>query len=101
MIEENYIDFELEQLLKEKGFDIDECEIHLDPTDSTQYDITYQMVRKWLREKKGIDIVVFPYNDGYGAEIYRDKHILKSPLGFEKYEYAEKACIKECCETLI
>lgn len=57
MITEDYVSFETAKLLKEKGFDVDECEVHYDPEDHTQYDITLQMAIKWLREKKGIAIV--------------------------------------------
>lgn len=58
-ITEDYVSSETAKLLIYKGFDIDECEVHYDPLDHTQYDITLQMAMKWLRKVHNIHIQAF------------------------------------------
>ena len=59
MIEEDYVSIEIVELLKEKGFDSDECEVHYDPYNHQEYEITFQMAMKWLREVHKLEITPF------------------------------------------
>lgn len=110
MIKEDYVSFETAKLLEEKGFDIDDCEVHYDPTDHTSYEITLQMAMKWLREKHKCCIVISPEvtdDDGSGGclwgwsvSIYLvPKHT--SEYLYEPYEEACEAAIRYCLENLI
>ena len=114
MITENYVSFETAKLLKEKGFDVDECEVHYDPEDHTQYDITQQMAMKWLRESHKIHICVEIGFDVDNKQYYffvpsvcrfSDKSgEYETPFGekeFETYEEACEAAIKYCLENLV
>ena len=79
MITENYVDFKIAKLLKEKGFD--EPTMHFFNADGTKRkfqqahypeDIaqpTLQTAMKWLREVHEIVIVIEPY-DSYEKERY-------------------------------
>ena len=108
MITEDYVSFETAKLLEEKGFDIDDCEVHYDPTDHTSYDITLQMAMKWLREVHKIVI-----NIGWG-EVFEENYqwwciilnrnsgeILRENEYYKTYEEACEAAIKYCLENLI
>ena len=117
MIEEDYISYDTAKLMKQKGFDwscfryADSKEIY-ENDEWTTCDVTgtcvgiptAQAAVKWLREKFKYDIVVFPYReDQYGAAIYFEhNHVpVSQPMGFEKYEYAVEACVRECLEVFI
>ena len=104
-ITDDYVSFETAKLLKEKGFDADECEVHYDPEDHTQYEITLQMAMKWLREVHNIAIETkwehlwyayikpmtsWPFEKGY--EDFQES---------SKYEYACEAAILYCLENMI
>ena len=105
MITEDYVSFETAKLLK--GFDADECEVHYDPEDHTQYDITLQMAMKWLRKKYNLHITLPYYIGGfYGFEICDIKKSIIVGYDAEDTVYVEpeKACeaaIKYCLENLI
>lgn len=107
MVTEDYVSFETAKLLKDKGFDVDECEVHYDPLDHTQYEITLQMATKWLREVHNLAIVVTPsmFWGKYNTCIYEKGDIY--PIGFDgdslcpSYEQAAEVAIKYCLENLI
>ena len=113
MITENYVSFETAKLLKEKGFDVDECEVHYDPEDHTQYDITQQMAMKWLREEHNLVVSVEPEINTdseldlfYVFKIFEIKNTLTRLIynGYElcdSYEEACEAAIKYCLENLV
>ena len=114
MIKEDFVSFEIAKLLKEKGFDVDECEVYYDPLDHTQYDITLQMAMKWLREEHNLYVTSVP--NGIGEDIFYPQvykkfewgwTVLDSSFnGFQDTEFSspEEACeaaIKYCLENLI
>jgi len=125
MITEDYVSFEVAKLLKEKGFDSDDCfafyngkgEIKFLQTfsDIADYDEktsivcpTLQMAMKWLREVHNINIdtcsiwdishwlyQVFVITPRTAHNSYVDKILYTS------YEQAINAAIKYCLENLI
>lgn len=114
---EDYVSFEIAKLLKEKGFDVDEYEVHYDPLDHTQYEITLQMAMKWLRIEHNIHIephiVKTKYSYGYMPE-YIDLKKLEPHFPFDEFDFNnadkyvyityDKACeatLKYCLENLI
>lgn len=101
-ITEDYVSFEIEKLLIEKGFDVDDCEVHYDPLDHTQYEITLQMARKWLREVHNIDISIIPLRSHkeYLPRIESDT-ISHDCIPYRKFEDACEIAIKYCLENLI
>jgi hypothetical protein len=109
MITEDYVSYETAKLLKEKGFDVDECEVHYDPEDHTQYDITLQMAVKWLMEKKGIAIIPVLSSILDNEKFLWDIKIVVAKTGerysqgwiYEKQEEAFDTAIKYCLESLI
>ena len=105
MIYEDYVSFETAKLLKEKWFDVDECEVHYDPLDHTQYEITHQMAMKWLREEKGIYIVFFHTNKSgwwYNITDMRDSYVFYSSEKIMcSYEEVVDAALKYTLENLI
>lgn len=117
MITEDYVSFETAKLLKEKGFDIDECEVHYDPLDHTQYDITLQMAMKWLREVHNIHInldIHWLYFANTLGWMYIITKILENGVDYVEakgdeddktfyltYEEACEAAIEYCLENLI
>lgn len=109
MITEDYVSYETSKLLKEKGFDVDECEVHYDPEDHTQYDITLQMAVKWLMEKKGIAIIPVLSSILDNEKFLWDIKIVVAKTGerysqgwiYEKQEEVCEAAIKYCLENLI
>lgn len=109
MITEDYVSYETSKLLKEKGFDVDECEVHYDPEDHTQYDITLQMAVKWLMEKKGIAIIPVLSSILDNEKFLWDIKIVVAKTGerysqgwiYEKQEEAFDTAIKYCLESLI
>lgn len=97
MIKEAYCSFEVEKLLKEKGF-TEECEYFLP---------THQRAIAWLRTKH-IIIVVQPeyFNaDGtcsyWGVDIWADDNYEKLQGDFPSYEQAVEVAIKYSLENLI
>lgn len=107
MIEEDYVSVETARLLREKGFDPDECEVHYDPYNHQEYEITHQMARKWLIENYNIHIEVryFPMSNIYRYVIIHSpatfENIDSHPQYFNKDEEACEAAIKYCLENLI
>lgn len=103
MITEDYVPFEIEKLLKEKGFD-------------AQFQgfvrVTHQIARKWLREEKHIEINItlsslyadntreYMYDIFFSDERYYTNPARKGD-GFKTYEEATEAAIKDCLENLI
>lgn len=83
MITEDYISFETAKLLKEKGFDVDECEVHYYSLDHTQYEITLQMAMNWLEIKNHIAIIP----------------VLSSVIDNEKFLWNAKIVIAKTGET--
>lgn len=101
MITEDYVSLETAKLLKEKGFDIDECEVHYDPLDNTQYDITLQMVMKWLREVHNIHIA-FTWCSSYRGNNLFSYHIDKmNDVAYNGYDSNEEHIYEEACEAAI
>lgn len=111
MITEDYVSFETAKLLKEKGFDSDECEVHYDPYDHQEYEITLQMAMKWLRNKHDIECSVGWFTDFLDMPPYWSFNILNQSTAnamyeefdvkCETYEEAAEAAIKYCLENLI
>lgn len=119
MITEDYVNFEIAKLLKEKGFD-EEC-IYVyrhdgseDIWDADKEDIacqkpTLQMAMKWLRKVHNIHIaVIVAYRHltrRYEAHIMKlksiDNFILNQLVDFTSYEEACEAAIKYCLQNLI
>jgi len=63
-ITEDYVNFETAKLLKEKGFNPDECEVHYDPYNHQEYEITLQMAMKFIRKRYNYHIIATPeYGD--------------------------------------
>lgn len=108
MIAEDYVSFAVSKLLIVKGFDIDECEVHYDPEDHTQYEITIQMAMKWLRKEHKVYIMIdrsFSMEDSWHYCICVnddfDNLIQQETQPHRKYEEAGEAAIKYCLENLI
>ena len=117
MIEEDYVSVETVRLLREKGFDSDECEVHYDPYDHQEYEITLQMAIKWIR-KKGFHIFApleidydedergtkWYHNATYYPEIRRvsdGKIMYDDGSLYAEPEQAYEVAIKYCLENLI
>lgn len=126
MIEEDYVSFKTAKLLKEKG--VDEC-CHLHYHYNESFDKwfktseyidsrfkkyyypcpTLQMVMKWLREERKINIEIFTYwsiqeKAVYGNRIVSVEHanVFKEiDIAYDTYEQACEAAIKYCLENLI
>lgn len=110
-IQEAYVNFEIAKLLNEKGFDIDECEVHYDPENHNDYEITQQMAMRWLREIHNLSIE--PYAAAYRYGFTISKADTGSCIGnentlnihdydeIETYEEACEAAIKYCLKNLI
>ena len=123
MIKEDYCDFEIAKLLKEKGFD-EPCYMAYVPTNRKHimrndaghsnsmhpddyYAVpTLQMAMKWLRKIYGIDIVIEISDPSVKDRKYycviwdgnNNSHILDL---FNSNEEACEAAIKYCLENLI
>lgn len=125
MITEDYCDFEISKLLKEKGFDEpcraywhkDEnrlrisCSMHAlrnitNPCIFGPAAPTLQMAMKWLREVHKIHITVYPYGehscDNYQFDTYKNReYLLSKDEGYMTNEQAIEAAIKYCLENLV
>lgn len=104
MIEEDYVSVETARLLKEKGFDPDEYEVHYDPYNHQEYEITHQMARKWLRRVHGLFIRITEDMTGtvYEWSVYQKNYGCKASTYVEdSYELACEVAIKYCLENLI
>ncbi len=107
MITEDYVSSEIATLLEEKGFDSDECEVHYDPYNHQEYEITLQMAMKWLRGEYKIFICIVFLDDtgayGFTIEDMSSKKYLATSKndGYPTYEEACEASIKYCLENLI
>lgn len=122
MVHEAYVSFEIAKLLKEKGFDVEECTIAyysgclVDYTmfgfcgdEELVFTPTHQKAMAWLREK-GIECVVIPIWNTLGKQ-YRSyvlfdlgntyKNNYDSYSDHISYEEACEASIKYCLENLI
>ena len=131
MITEDYVSLEIAKLLKGKGFDeycfatysteigdfitvgpIKNSEIDADKDDTYICTApTHQMVMKWLREIKNIEIDVslsalnadgtkeYMYDVFFTDERYIENAKIKA--GFKTYEEAVEAAIKYCLTDLI
>ena len=113
MCKEDYVNFEIAKLLKEKGFD-ESCykkyNSNGDLFDSTEFtygpkDPTLQMAMKWLREIHNIFIQIELYSnlDDYCFEVFQNTHslIAEKDEVYNSYETACEAAIKYCLENLI
>ena len=103
MITEDYVSFETAKLLKENGFDSDECEVHYDPYNHQEYEITLQMAMKWLREVHKLYIYVAhdSMENTWFARVYNDYKTLSDVDNYSTYEQACEAAIKYCLENLV
>ena len=115
MIKEDYVSFEVAELMKEKGFD-DSCCRFVIEADGTSHrgEPTSQMAKKWLRETYGIYIEVFcPVVDSTGEPVTYNVVIsdlnnsclaYDTPLEDIEYTDVEKAtdeAIKYTLENLV
>lgn len=123
MITEDYVSFEIAKLLKEKGFDSEDCfafynkngEIGFLQTfgDITDYyDLenpviapTHQMAMKWLREVHDLWCEIAPEGKGlWCAEIYslREEEFIPGSIIHKNKSYKEsvEAILKYCLENL-
>lgn len=127
MIKEAYCNYEVSELLKEKGFD-EECTHYYSYEDDELIEYTngvysrnskdchrctsptHQMACAWLRDKKYISIVIddeIPLSYKYIikkyniTELYKVEVLKLDSLPFAKYEDAVEAAIKYCLENLI
>ena len=110
MITEDYVSFETTKLQKEKGFNLDECEVHYDSYNHQEYEITFQMAMKWLREKHNlyVDVILHSVNRTliYEARIDKinspsDIDVILPQINEPIYENACESAIKYCLENLI
>ena len=117
MLTEDYCNFDIAKLLKEKGFDW-ECrtrKFYPEPEYDAESSIgvyapTLQMAMKWLRETHKLCISIAPQvtdDDGSGGCLWEwtVTHLLVpqsvSLKLFESYEEACGSAIKYCLENLI
>lgn len=119
MITEDYVSFETAKLLKEKGFDSEEClAFYKEDSDHNSERCvlapTLQMAMKWLREEKHYYIQVMLDSWACGGHLGYYVVIQKTDSDFEMmlqdavvevfyqtYEEACEAAIKYCLENLI
>lgn len=127
MITEDYVNLEIAELLKEKGFNdvpvytyyLSYGGFYLSPMAVTNKDLyahghiaapTLQMAMKWLRKIHKLDIdVSIEYKSSKKVYYYsvlkktviRDMDCLHSETNFDFYEEAAEAAIKYCLENLI
>lgn len=129
MITEDYISFEVAKLLKEKGFDVEtrgyypikgDATGRLFANSSSEYNHnhsqvqisapTLQMAMKWLREARGIFILIEYDPPVFSADIYSmndvDEHggarrVSPTFANHKSYEEACEAGVKYCLEKLI
>ena len=129
MVTEDYVNFEIAKLLKEKGFNEEVKAYYCYDSEFKAYEFeeddrwdtpnswgygeysapTLQMAMKWLREVHNIHIaVIVTYQHiprRYEAHIMKldnvDDFILHQNVDFVSYEQACKAAIKYCLENLI
>lgn len=124
MIAEDYVNFEVAELLKEKGFD--ECTLlsydkngdnkdALRPFLESEGDVrrpTLQMAMKWLREKHNLFVFPFPQmnTSKFWVEIYQLsnsqewENLYCESIDLQDYPLYEQACeagIRYCLENLI
>ncbi len=127
MITEDYVSFEVAKLLKEKGFNdvpvytyyLSYGGFYLSPMAVTNKDLyaqghiaapTLQMVMKWLREEKDVQIEITivgtdtwesPTKWMYGFRCQTKDVIHRRHADFSSYEEACEVAIKYCLENLI
>lgn len=122
MITEDYVSFEVAKLLREKGFESDDCHTAYDNEGKFFWHgdyskerkgimdaPTHQMAMKWLRVEHNLCIA--PYAAAYRYGFTIDKADTGSNLGnekkfyphkeFETYEEAVEAALKYTLENLI
>ena len=117
MITEDYVSYNIAKLLKEKGFNWD-CKtkkFYPEPDYDQEspngvYAPTLQMVMKWLREEKDVQIEITivgigpwekPTKWSYGFRCQTKDVIDRRNADFSSYEEAAEAAIKHCLENLI
>jgi len=108
MITEDYVSFEVAQLLQEKGFKEPVTELNkllFKEGEKPVLQITHQKAMKWLREVYNIDIIIFHEklpNDCYWARIERDLFTeFQQEPNYKSYEESVEAALKYCLENLI
>lgn len=101
-ITEDYVSFEVANLLKEKGFD-EECQQYYG--DYKYPCPTLQMAMKWLRKTHNIVMYITPnieFENEYDVHVKVKWFIGKwAGVRFKSYELACEAGIKYCLENLI
>ena len=111
MITEAYCSFEVAKLLKDKGFEmlvVSRAEQGI-PVVPEFIPITHQSAMAWLREEKGIFIVIKVYSGlpvQFGDDIdmlYPDKTLVDKGgmFGFDSYEEATERGLKYVLKNLI
>ena len=85
-----FLDEELDKAYRDKGCNFTENRISLN------------FVRRWLRENKGIDIVVYPCESReYYFNLFKNaKYIDSCFFPYEDYEEALYYAIKECLKLI-
>lgn len=120
MITEDYVNFEIAKLLKEKGFDVccmavyslqgqfnNPASIFSLKNNEFIYAPTLQMAMKWLREERKINIEIITYwtkdkSMVYGNRIvYNDAVLKEIDTAYNSYEEACETAIKYCLKNLI
>lgn len=110
MVKEAYVSSEIQKLLLEKGFSVDEYEVHYISTDRSEFNITYQMAMRWLREEKGLFIEICCDDLDYDWQIFdvwhRDSNgdpTVKSESygGYSEYEKAVETALMFLFKFLI
>ena len=119
MEHEDFATYEQAQQLKELGFDW-ECqgayleasnEFKLyrtmtnkdwneDVFDFSTLAPTMSQVQKWLREEKGIDVIVLRYDNDYDYKVYSKDMVSVTEELFDSYEKALSAGIDEALEII-
>ena len=122
-IKEDYVSFELAELLRDKGFNVQtqaSITVFAGIHTGTTYVVngeeitpkkdtiipTLQMAMKWLREEKNIFIDIY-YDEDVKGYLYSIIKLVKgtilnvSDLAHNTYEEACEAAIKYCLENLI
>lgn len=120
MIHEEICTYEVCQLAREKGFDVD-CEAFYYDDGFLQYARfenwngrylnkfsapTQSLLQRWLREERNIDIAIVPlYTGGYSYIVYnihcRDNRVVNTNAGYATYELALEDALKYALENLV
>ena len=128
MITEDYCSFEVSKLLKKKGFETLTDKVYDNQGKLDYQNVvccqekrlpyisapTHQMAMKWLREEKGICIVIYPYDSSHkeryefeiNERLSEDPYMWESYMEiknslFEGYNTCVEAALKYSLENLI